>query len=208
MQQINLYQPILRKQEKVFSAKTLLQGNLLVLGGLILLSVYTLFQTQQLQQQLDETIKQRNERQQRLNTLRVQYPQRVKDPTLQQQIEQLRTRLQDSQELLAAVENYEDSPTQGFSAYLEGLSRQDMRSLWLTRIVVRGQRQLALEGSALAAQDVPLLIQRLGKEPAFNGTEFQRVEIQANEETGQVDFFLNTTRQDKSEGSRRAGDKP
>jgi uncharacterized protein involved in type VI secretion and phage assembly len=200
MQQINLYQPILRKQEKVFSAKTLLQGNLLVLGGLLLLSAYTLFQTRQLQEQLAEATQQRNDRLQRLETLRMQYPQRVKDQSLQQQVEQLREQVQENQQLLSAVENYEDSPTSGFSAHLAGLARQDLRSLWLTRIMVRGQRQLALEGSALAAQDVPALIQRLGTEPVFSGTAFQRVEIQANKETGQVDFFLNTTRQ--AEGAR------
>jgi hypothetical protein len=210
MQQINLYQPILRKQEKVFSAKTLLQGNLLVLAGLLLLSGYTLFQTRQLQEQLVEATQQRDDRIQRLDTLRRQYPQRVRDQTLQQQVEQLRAQLQESEQLLAAVENYEDSPTAGFSAHLAGLARQDLRSLWLTRITVRGQRQLALEGSALSAQDVPLLLQRLGKEPVFGGTEFQHVEIQANEETGQVDFFLNTTRQEQDEegnraASRRAG---
>jgi len=203
MQQINLYQPILRKQEKVFSAKTLLQGNLLVLAGLMLLSAYTLFQTRQLQQQLDEAIQQRSDRQQQLSTLRLQYPERLKDQTLQQQIEQLRGQLQNSQKLLAAVENYEDNPTQGFSAHLAGLARQDLRSLWLTRIVMRGQRQLALEGSALSAQDVPVLIQRLGREPVFSGTEFQRVEIHRNEETGQVDFFLNTTREDKEQNASR-----
>lgn len=197
MQQINLYQPILRKQEKVFSAKTLLQGNLLVLGGLVLLSAYSLFQTRQLQSQLAEATQQRNERMQRLSSLSAQYPQRVKDETLQKQLEQLRLQLQNSQALLGAVANYEDTPTQGFSSYLAGLAREDMRSLWLTRIDVRSQHQLALQGSALSAQDVPTFIQRLGKEPAFSGISFQRVEIQANEKTGQVDFTLNTTRQDE-----------
>lgn len=204
MQQINLYQPILRKQEKVFSAKTLLQGNLLVLGGLMLLFAYTLFQTQRLQDQLDEATQQRNERLQRLTTLRTQYPEKVKDNSLQQQVEQLRLQLENSQALLAAVQNYEDNPTQGFSGQLAGLARQDLRSLWLNRIAVRAQRQLVLEGSALSAQDVPVLIQRLGSEPVFSGTAFQRVEIQANEKTGQVDFFLDTTREEKSERSRRS----
>jgi len=202
MQQINLYQPILRKQEKVFSAKTLLQGNLLVLGGLMLLFAYTLLQTQRLQSQLDEVTQQRNERVQNLNTLRAQYPEKVKDSTLQTKVEQLRKQLQNSQALLAAVQNYEDSPTEGFSGQLAGLSRQDLRSLWLTHIAVRGQHQLVLEGSALSPQDIPILIQRLGVEPGFSGTSFQRVEIQANEKTGQVDFTLNTSRMEKDATSR------
>ena len=202
MQQINLYQPILRKQEKVFSAKTLLQGNLLVLGGLMLLFAYTLLQTQRLQSQLDEVTQQRNERVQNLNTLRAQYPEKVKDSTLQTKVEQLRKQLQNSQALLAAVQNYEDSPTEGFSGQLAGLSRQDLRSLWLTDIAVRGQHQLVLEGSALSPQDIPILIQRLGVEPGFSGTSFQRVEIQANEKTGQVDFTLNTSRMEKDATSR------
>ena len=207
MQQINLYQPILRKQEKVFSAKTLLQGNLLVLAGLMLLFTYTLFQTKQLEDQLAQATQQRNERMQRLTTLRAQYPERVKDESLQLQVTQLRSRLQNAQELLAAVKNYEDSPSEGFSAHLAGLARQDLPSLWLSRIVVRGQRQLALEGSTLTATDVPVLIQRLGTEPVFSGTAFERVEIQANDKTGQIDFTLNTTAEetDGNRATRRPG---
>ena len=201
MQQINLYQPILRKQEKVFSAKTLLQGNLLVLGGLMLLYVYTLLQAQQMQNQLDDATQQRNERLQRLETLRVQYPEKLKDPGLQKQVERLRKQLHNSQALLAAVKNYEENPTEGFSEQLAGLSRQDLHSLWLTHIAVQSQRQLALEGSARSPEDVPVLIQRLGTEPAFKGTAFQYVEIQANEKTGLVDFNLNTTRPDNDASS-------
>lgn len=205
MQQINLYQPILRKQEKVFSAKTLLQGNLLVFGGLMLLFAYTLLQTRQLQDQLDEATQQRNDRLATLNTLRAQYPEKVKDSSLEKQVAQLRKQLQNSQALLAAVRNYDDNPTRGFSSHLAGLARQDLRSLWLTQITVRGQRQLALQGSAVTPQDIPLLIQRLGTEPVFGGTAFQRVEIQANEKTGQVDFVLSTSRLEKDASASPAG---
>lgn len=202
MQQVNLYQPILRKQEKVFSAKTLLQGNLLVLVGLLLLYGYTLLQTLQLEEQLDAAAAQRDERQQRLASLRRRYPEPVRDESVSQRIEQQRQLLQTRQALFGAVQRYDDAPEQRFSEHLAGLSRQDLPSLWLHHIIVRANRQLALEGSALAAKDVPLLLQRLGREPAFSGTAFHSVVIQRNEETRQIDFALHTHRPEP-EGAAR-----
>jgi len=202
MQQINLYQPILRKQEKVFSAKTLLQGNLLVLGGLLLLYGYTLLQAYSLEDQLAATTAQRDERLQRLAGLRAQYPEKVRDASLAKRVEAQRRVLQTRQELFSAVRQYDANPTQRFSEHLAGLSRQDLPSLWLRHIVLRANQQLVLEGSALSAKDVPVLLQRLGKETAFNGTAFQSVVIQRNDETQQIDFALHSTRQDK-EGAQR-----
>lgn len=194
MQQINLYQPILRKQEKVFSAKTLLQGNLLVLLGLLLLYGYTLLQSYQLERQVAEATAQRDERQQRLGALRLQYPERIRDASLEQHIEDARNTLQKRRALLQAVKQYDDNPTLRFSEQLLGLSRQDLSSLWLNHIVLGANHQVVLEGSALAADDVPVLLQRLAKEPAFTGTAFQSVVIERNDKTHHIDFSLHSTR--------------
>jgi len=202
MQQINLYQPILRKQEKVFSAKTLLQGNLLVLGGLLLLYGYTLLQSHQLEQQLAAATTQRDERQQRLSALRQQYPERIRDASLGQRVEAARKTLQNRQALFQAVQLYDDDPTLRFSEQLAGLSRQDLPSLWLRHIILGANHQVVLEGSALAADDVPILLQRLSKEQAFSGTAFQSVVIQRNDDTHHIDFSLHSTRPEKEGKSR------
>ena len=82
MQQVNLYQPILRKQEKVFSAKTLLQGNLIVLLGLLLLFGYTALQTGKMSEQVEQVQRQRDEQTAQLADLARQFPPKEKDAAL------------------------------------------------------------------------------------------------------------------------------
>jgi hypothetical protein len=193
MQQVNLYQPILRKQEKVFSAKTLLQGNLVVLAGLVLIYVYTLFQTQNIEAQLEQAKQQRDNQIKRLATLSAQYPEKPKDPTLASRIAQARAELQHKQRLLDGVAELGLDTSVEFSKHLEGLARQDLPNLWLQQIFLRYGQQVELKGSAYLAEEVPVYLQRLSKENAFNGTTFQSVVIARSEEhDDRVDFTLST----------------
>ena len=193
MQQVNLYQPILRKQEKVFSAKTLLQGNLLVLLGLLLLFAYTAVQTSEMKGQLTQVQRERDGHIQQLAELAKQYPPKQKDATLKTQIEQAEQALQHKRRLLAAVQEMGLDRQGGFSSHMMALSRQDMPQLWLRHIMLRQGRQAQLLGSAQQADAVALYLQRLATESAFNGTTFHQVEIARNEEhAGQVDFTLST----------------
>lgn len=193
MQQVNLYQPILRKQEKVFSAKTLLQGNLLVLAGLAVIYIYTVFQTQSLQAQLEQTGKQRDEQSKRLTELSAQYPPMAKDASLPARIEEARATVQHKRTVLAAVKNLGLDSEVHFSEHLTGLARQDLPNLWLQRIFLQYGQQVELQGSAYRAEEVPLYLQRLSEEPAFSGTAFQTVVIARSEAfKNRVDFSLST----------------
>jgi hypothetical protein len=193
MQQVNLYQPILRKQEKVFSAKTLLQGNLLVLIGLLLIYLYTLWQTQRIEHQLAQTQQQRDAQIQRIATLTQQYPEKAKDPSLAGRIETAREALQHKQRLLEGVEELGLDTSVRFSDHLDGLARQDLPELWLKQIYLRYGQQVELQGSAYKAEAVPLFLQRLSEESAFAGTAFQSVLIARSEEfDNRIDFTLST----------------
>lgn len=193
MQQVNLYQPILRKQEKVFSAKTLLQGNLLVLVGLLALYAYTVVQTRGMQAQLTQVQQQRDEQTRQLAELVKQYPPKNKDADLKLRIEQAQASLQHRRRLLAAVDELGLDQDSGFSGHLTGLARQDLPQLWLQHIFLHQGKQVALKGSAFEAEQVAIYLQRLANEKAFSGTAFQQVEIARSEEhAGRVDFTLNT----------------
>lgn len=193
MQQVNLYQPILRKQEKVFSAKTLLQGNLMVMVGLALLYAYAVVQTQNMQSQLNQVQQQRDEQVKQIAALSAQYPVKLKDPSLEGRIEQTKSELQHKRKLLTAVEKLGLNGHSGFSEHLSGLARQDRPKLWLRHITLQTSNQVALVGSAAQATAIPLYLQRLGNEKAFEGTAFHSVVIARNEEiSGQVDFTLTT----------------
>jgi hypothetical protein len=193
MQQVNLYQPILRKQEKVFSAKTLLQGNLLVLAGLVLIYLYTVFQTQGLKDQLKQTGQHREVQIKRLAELSAQYPPRSKDASLAARLEQARATLQRKRTILTAVKDLGLDSEVNFSRHLTSLARQDLPDLWLQRIFLQYGQHVELQGSAYRAEEVPLYLQRLSEETAFNGAEFQTVVIARSEEfADRVTFTLSS----------------
>ncbi len=193
MQQVNLYQPILRKQEKVFSASTMLQGNMVVLVGLALLYLYTVMQTQDMRSQLRQATKERNEQVTLNAELLAKYPPKRKDAALAGRIEKARMTLQQKRMLLTQVKTLGLDTTVHFSEHLEALARQDMPSLWLSYIQLRHGQQVVLHGSAYKADDLPVYLQRLSEEKVFAGTAFQSVVIERNEEIkGRVDFAINT----------------
>ena len=194
MQQINLYQPILRKQKKVFSASTLLLGNLIILLGLLLLYGYTMMQTRALQSQFDQATAQRNERQVKLQQLRLQYPTRQADAALPARLETARQRVRRQQTMYQAIQRYDDTPERRFSAQLQGLAQQVKSGMWLTDIQLQAGH-MRLQGQTRDAERVPLLVQALNQEAAFAGMTFDEVII-AREETGNLLGFVMNTRRD------------
>ncbi|MCW8824955.1 MAG: hypothetical protein OQK78_00885 [Gammaproteobacteria bacterium] len=179
MQQINLYQPIFRKERKIFSAKTLLIGNLLVLIGLAVLFAFTLWQGESLQSQLTQTIKQRDENNNRINQLSAQYPQKSRDPQLAVKIANAKQRLAFLNEITTTLASQINGIEGGFSEHLAGLSRQDVADLWLNQItILRGGGEIRLRGSTTLSERVPYYIQKLSNEDIFEGTSFHRLSIE------------------------------
>ena len=193
MQQINLYQPILRKQKKVFSARTLLLGNILILAGLLLLYGYTQLQTRSLQHQYAQASAQRDARQLQLLQMQQQYPARQSDPGLPAQLQAARNELRQQQILLQAIRHYDHGDEQRFSAQLRALAQQVPKGLWLTRIQLQAG-QIKLQGQTLNAQQVPVLVQALSHEAAFAGIRFEQLRIARDPDNSQIHFQLNTQR--------------
>lgn len=202
MQQINLYQPILRKQEKVFSLKTLLQGNLIILVALLLIYLFTLYQTRSLEGQYENMQRELTERSKSLVQLQQQFPPRNKSQTLAKQLEARQAQLAHKRRLLNELrqQNTGADGNPGFSEQLSGLARQDVEAVWLERISVRGGKQLTLQGWATAPEEIPRLLQRLAGEPSFSGTHFSQVQISRSADaTPSVAFRLETA--DDREGN-------
>ncbi len=189
MQQINLYQPILRKQRKVFSAKTLLIGNLLVLGGICVFYGASLWQGESLQIQLTQTESQRDVNQKRIAQLSAMHPQKKRNPQLAINIANARERLAFVRKVLATLDTPENKIERGFSEHLAGLSRQDIPQLWLNQIsILRGGIAIKLHGSTTHPEHVPYYIQQLSQEAIFQGISLHRLSINAgvdDEQTGQ-----------------------
>lgn len=206
MQQINLYQPILRKQERVFSLSTLLQGNLAIFALLLLIYFISVYQSHSLQQQVDKLRLERTQHSDTLTELRSKYPPKKKDMTLMEAIKSKQALLKHRMLLIRELrhQNTGTGGNPGFSEQLTGLARQHVKNLWFEEISVRDNKQLTLLGKATSAKEVPLLIQRLAKEPSFNGTIFSNVNISRDEKDALIAFNLRTEAEaDNGKGDRR-----
>jgi hypothetical protein len=187
-QQINLYQPIFRKQRQIFSGATLLQALGIVTAALIGIYGYGLAKVQA----LEAEVVQLEGRERALTTqlLRV-------DPAvgaghraeLDAELKRLNATLVDQQRLIDVLGQHPLGDTGGFSGYLAALARQRTPQLWLTAVAINGGTgAIELAGRSLAPELVPEYMQRLGTEPALAGQQFDQFEIARDSETGQSAF--------------------
>ncbi|HEX6550698.1 MAG TPA: hypothetical protein VF117_08490, partial [Gammaproteobacteria bacterium] len=134
IQQINLYQPIFRKERKVFSSPTVMQITAIFVLALFLIYVYSLWQTRLLTRQLATLQKQEQQGTAHLTQLEKSIPKATADPSLVAALKKAETERDLKQQALNLVSTRSLGSTTGFDAQLEGLARQDLRGLWLTDI--------------------------------------------------------------------------
>jgi len=193
-QQINLYQPMFRRQEKVFSAVTMAQ--ILVLLILVLAGIYTYswWGLQPFEQELAKVNVDQRRLQAELDQLESESEPTEKSQLLEDEIQRLERELEQKRRVARVISSGRFGNRKGFAPILEGLARQHVSGLWLTRVSVEeGGTQLALSGKANSSELIPLYIERLASESVFNGLSFNVLDIKrSDEEPGIVEFDLAT----------------
>lgn len=191
-QQINLYQPILRRQRKVFSFSTIVT---LLLGFTVLMGLIwgvDYWQTSKDREMLAELRQQEQDTAQRIVTLTRSLGNREEEPALAARLAAARQEVALKRELLNRIQGTDFSESQGFSGILEGFGRQRISGLWLTTIgVADGGRQMEITGVSHDAALVPKLVQKLGNEDSFRNRGFRRLQMSRSEAvSGAVDFHI------------------
>lgn len=195
-QQINLYQPIFRKQRQVFSAVTMAQAAAIVAVALLGLYGYGLYKVTGLEADVAEL-----EGREKVATEQLA---RI-DPNLgasqraevEQELKKLSATLLDQQRLVAVLREQPLGTTDGFSGFLAALGRQHSPQLWLTDLAINGStRALELGGRSVRAELVPEYLQRLGREPALAGQRFDRLDIERDEDNAEVAFHVTSRKAD------------
>lgn len=200
-QQVNLYQPILRRQRKVFSAGTI---GVLLLGFMLLMALLWGVERWQLEQQQENLA--RMQAQERATTERIveltrALGSRTEQPALRMTVESMRREARLKRELLDRISGSELGETAGFSGALEGLGRQRLQGLWLTRIVLAdGGREMRLHGNSQDAALVPRFIQQLGVEAGFQGRGFRQLRMERSERLRDTVEFQLATQADDGNG--------
>lgn len=178
-QQINLCNPLFRKQKKYFSALAMVQTLGLVILSSLLFGAWLTYQTHRLQQQAEQVSQLQDRARTQMTTLGLQVNARKPSPALLDQIIQTEQSVQDEQFILHLLAQGELGNQNGFSNYFIALSQHTVPGLWLTgfEIIATGE-QISLRGMALTPELVAQFIDQLKTANAFTGMDFSTLTIQ------------------------------
>ena len=207
-QQINLYQPIFRKQRQVFSAATMGQAAALVAVTLLGLYAFGRLKIAGLEAEVVQLAAREKAVTAQLGRI---------DPTIganrraegEQEIKKLNATLLEQQRLIDVLRDQPLGTTDGFSSYLAALGRQHTAELWLTDLTINGAtRAIELGGRSVRADLVPAYLQHLGREIALAGQRFDRFDIERDEGKPEVAFHVTSRNVDAAAGEKVAARAP
>lgn len=177
-QQINLFNPIFLKQKKHFSARTMLQGMLIIVLGIAAVYALQVYQLGTLRTQERTMRAQAEQATQQLITASGGKASKG----LEDEVKRAETDLKTVQEMSGAVEEEVATGNEGFSRYLAAFARQPVSGLWLTGLTVAGD-DLEVRGRALRPDLLPVFIRKLSREELLKGKGFTAVSVAAKTET-------------------------
>lgn len=189
MQRINLYQAPpesnLLKDYYPFP-----QLALVMLVVLVVLYALALADHNKVSSQLAVLAQQDQIGQLQLEKLKVEVSLIKLDPKLQLRLTELQAQQLAKKAMIRNLNLLEAGNLIGFSTYLEGLARQPVPGLWLTRInLERGGEHIGLQGLSGNPEHVPRLLQNLAIEPVYQGSKFDVLELNSNNQADGLLFF-------------------
>ncbi|HEX5338540.1 MAG TPA: fimbrial assembly protein [Gallionella sp.] len=178
-QQINLFNPVFRKQRNNFSLLNMLQAFGLIVAVALLFYGYAFYQTRQLELQFAESTKRFDAEQARMMSAIAEFSQQRTGDQLQSEVSRLEKQVADQADLINSLKSGAAGNASGYSEYMRAFARQAMQGLWLTGFTVVGEPpQISLSGGVQDAALLPVYIQRLGKEKIMQGKTFSNLQMQ------------------------------
>ena len=199
-QQINLYQPIFRKQKAIFSALAMAQVWVIIVLMMAGISGYTSLRLSRLDAQMADAQKYQAITQKNVDELKAKELAKTPSKLLESEAQRTRMVLDERRQVAKLLTAGALSNTRGFSAQFEGLARRHAAGSWLTEISMReGGNWINLRGVALAPEVVPLYLQNLLTAEAFAGLAFNVVNLQAAaDDPGRILFEVGTAEKEPS----------
>lgn len=173
-QQINLYRPIFRKQEKKFSALAMLQAGGAIVAGVVVIYGLMAWHVRDLRVEVQQADKQLTASTKRLDDATRKFGPGAKSKLLEDEVANLEKQVASRLRLRDVLNRGLFSNTGGYSDFFVALSRQHMPGVWLTAFDITGAGEhVRLQGRTTDPAQVPRYVQRLAGEPAVAGKEFQ-----------------------------------
>jgi hypothetical protein len=182
-QQVNLYQPILGAEKRLFSARAiglclaLLALSLSALGG------YGAWRTSRVERSVAEL-----EKRQAAQLVTAERAGLALNPgkslaELDAEAKDLAADIAARERALAILKLGAASPATGFAARLDALRRRQLDGLWLHDVVVgSADGRLAMRGRALDPKLVPAYLAALSEDPALAGVRFDKLTMRRAQE--------------------------
>lgn len=178
-QQINLYHPSFRKQEKPFSARTIGLATGAVAIGLVVISVYAFLQARNVEQLAQDSARQLVTERARLMEANKLSPQ-ARSKALEAEVARLEGEVKTRQGVLASLATGELGNAAGFSEFMAALGRQSVPGVWLTGLKIgEAGNDLEVRGRALRPDLVPAYLRALNNEPMMRGRRVTEMKLAA-----------------------------
>ncbi|MDX1696894.1 MAG: PilN domain-containing protein [Thiohalobacterales bacterium] len=191
-QQINLYQPVFRRQRKVFSAATLLQ--VMLIAAIVLLGMYlhARWTLGHLQTTVDNLAGQYRQLEAQLGDL--ENPQAAGSVDVLDEVRRLQQTIDQRQTLLDGLARLAIRDNHAFGDFFEVLATRITPGLWLTGLSLTDDGTTELRGAALDPELVPRYLQDMPRQPRFSELQQGSVHI-SREDPGNaaVQFVLSSS---------------
>lgn len=192
-QQINLFQPIFRKERKILSFVAMIQICLIVIAAFLAMTGYSWWQTLSLKHHLAGLKHERGVRLAQLNKVTLEVAKMKNQDQSQSQIQRLEQELKAERHILSVLDAKHLRGIKGFSSYFESFSRQVVQGMWLTGFdVADGGQSVQIRGSSTEPDLVPQFLKGLSKEKQLQGTEFGVLQmLREHDDMRWVDFVVS-----------------
>jgi hypothetical protein len=179
-QQINLYNPLFLKQEKHFSARTLVQALAVVLVAIVAVFASGWLQTRSAERLATQYRDQAARQREQLIKLGADAAPAARSKALETEIAHLEAEIKLRQATLQALGAGELGNTAGFSEFLAALGRQAQSGVWLTRVQIGDAgNDLLVEGRALRPELMPGYLRALSREAMMRGRRVTQMKLVA-----------------------------
>lgn len=193
-QQINLFQPMFRKERKILSFNAVVQVCLIIMAALAAISAYSGWQARSLKHSLVALSAQHQQRLVQLENITRESSALQSKDTTQSEIQRLEQELNAERQILSQLDGKHLRHIKGFSSYFESFSRQIVNGMWLTGFdVAQGGQTVEIRGSSVEPELVPQFLQGLSNESQLSGTQFSVLQMLREDVNYQwIDFVLST----------------
>ena len=179
-QQINLYNPLFLKQEKHFSARTMVQALGVIALGLAVLYGYALLQMHGAQRTAEQHRAQLIAQRDQMAKLVTKVAAQGRSKALETEVARTEEDVKARQTTLQALGTGELGNTNGFSDFFAAFGRQALPGVWLTAFTIgESGNELLVHGRALRPELVPAYLRALNREPMMRGRRVTEMKLAA-----------------------------